>query len=83
MHFFFFFIYLFLYFSLYCLSFKHAFSFSPCKKLYYFHLVQGTKEGPRVVKRLPCGYGKGLQGEALTPEGLLRGLRALEAPGQA
>lgn len=36
-----------------------------------------------MVKQLPYGSEKGLQGEALTPEGLLRGLWALEAPGRA
>ena len=54
--------------------------FSPCKKRYCFCLVQSLGEGFKMIKMLPRGCRKGLQTEALAPEGLLKGSRGPEAP---
>ena len=75
--------YIYFLFLIILLEFQTCFFSPPCKKHYCFHLVQGMKEGSRVVKQLLCGYRKGIQGEALMPEGLLRGLWALKSPGWA
>ena len=57
------------------------FFFFSGRNLYCFHLVQGLGEGSSVVKEKPPSACKErLQAEALTPEGLLKGHWASEAP---
>ena len=53
-----------------------------CKKLYCFHMVQGLREGSRVLKKLPSSCREGLQA-ALMLGGFFNGHWSPEAPSRA
>ena len=58
------------------------FFFFCCKKLYCFHMVQGLREGSRVLKKLPSSCREGLQA-ALMLGGFFNGHWSPEAPSRA